>query len=179
MRNPTFKPLSLILALGIAVYPLCAERSDSMRALADRAVADAHQAVEQARASMQSARKSIAKLDADSDLVHKVKQVVESASASWDEALAALKTAKEAAEKVKKTRDQTEAEKHLLRARAASNLARAGAKLVQTNLCFVRAVDSDHTEVLEIVNQAIREAENTFEQMKLNQQPLGELLSVK
>lgn len=162
-------------ALNIAVAGQGAE----LAAEADKAVAAAASAVEEARAAIKSGKQFVAMIPDDSALMGEVAEVLKAAKENWVLAVSALEGAKESASKIPSASSPQIAQDYKLLATVNAGVALSGAKVVQTGILFVDAAAHNKGESLDIIRMAMKDSLDAAAQVQFNYERVKSLIAEK
>lgn len=173
-----------MMVAGIAVSGMVGqvqalEGADVMMKDANKAVAIAAAAVEQARVAIENGKQLVVLIPEDSEFVTEVKSALLAASENWNAALVALNGAKESASKISTATTPEIAQDYQLLATVNAGVALSGAKVVMTGLSLVDAVANNKTESLGIIRMSMRDSLAAASQVRFNYERVKKLIAGK
>ena len=155
------------------------EGADALVSSANKSIAAAAAAVDEARAAIENGKQLVALIPADSPLTGEVKAMLQAASENWSVAVAALEGAKESAAKIASASSAEVALDYKLLATVNSGVALSGAEVVKTGLSFVEAVAGNKTEALDIIRMAMQDSLAAASQVQFNYERVKTLIAGK
>ncbi|MEN8255091.1 MAG: hypothetical protein ABFR33_06435 [Verrucomicrobiota bacterium] len=167
------------LGLGGVLNVARAENSAGLAAEADKAVAAAASAVEEARAAIKNGKQFVAMIPADSPLMGEVAEILKAAKENWILAVSALEGAKESASKISSASSPEIAQDYKLLATVNAGVALSGAKVVQTGILFVDAAANNKSESLDIIRTAMQDSLAAAAQVQFNYDRVKGLIAEK
>ncbi|MCK5675702.1 MAG: hypothetical protein KAH99_01655 [Verrucomicrobia bacterium] len=167
------------LGFGSVLNVAGGEQSAELVADADKAVAVAENAVEEARVAIKNGKQFVAMIPEDSPLMEDVAEVLRSAKENWVSAVSALEGAKESASKISSASSPEIAQDYKLLATVNAGVALSGAKVVQTGLLFVDAVANNKSESLDIIKQAMQNSLTAAAQVQFNYERVKSIIAEK
>lgn len=177
------KKLSFIM--GLAVIGLSSLTNSAFAqdaALADEsraAIIAADEAVEVARAAIESGKELVALIPEDSPLMPDVTQVLRAASENWKIAVDSLDGARKSASKIATASNESIAKDYALLSKVNAGVALSGAKVVQIGLAYIDAIANNKAEALDIIRTAMQDALAASSQVQFNYERVKTLIAEK
>lgn len=146
---------------------------------ANAAVSAAEQAVEQARARIETGKQVLATIPEDSPMMGDVAKVVKAASENWKIAVDSLEGAKKSASRLAGSANASVTQDFALLAKVNAGVALSGAKVVEIAITYVEAVASNKTEALDVINTALQDSLAASSQVQFNYERVKTLITEK
>lgn len=160
-----------VIAAGQSVEQLVAE--------ADKSIAAAATAVEEARAAIDSGKQMLATIPDDSPAMGEITEMLKSVKENWVLALSALDGAKSSASKIPSASSPEIAQDYKLLTTVNAGVALSGAKVVQTGILFVDAVANEKAEALDVIRVAMMDSLDAASQVQLNYERVKKFIAEK
>jgi hypothetical protein len=167
------------LAFGTGTNVQAEDATAKLVADANKSIAAATAAVEEARVAIENGKQLVVLIPADSVLISEVKEMLQASSDNWVLAVAALEGAKESSSKIASASSEELAQDYKLLATVNAGVALSGAKVVQTGLLFVEAAAHNKTEALDIIRMAMQDSLVAASQVQFNYERVKDLISSK
>ncbi len=181
MNRSSCIALMMVAGIGLGgVWNVAgAEKVDQLVLDANRAIALAATAVEEARVAIENGKQLLATIPDDSALIGEVAEMLPAVKDNWVLAVSALDGAKESASKISSASSQGIAQDYKLLATVNAGVALSGAKVVQTGILFVDAVAHNKTEAFDIIRMAMQDSLAASSQVQFNYERVKSLIAEK
>ena len=172
---------ALVLGAGLICGGASARAADDGKTIqkTSDSVASASSAIGEARVAINQGKKLVAQIPAESPAGQDVQQVLLVASRCWDASLLALSDAKKAANKASGAKTEGIKQDYALLSSTASEVALAGAKVVQTSISYLAAVASRDESSAVVARVAFQDAVDGFGRVEQAFNKLKRLLKKK
>lgn len=170
----------VVLGFGNVLNVSAAGQSiDQLVAEAEKSIAAATAAVDEARAAIEEGKKLLATIPEDSPAMGDITEMLKSVKENWVLAVAALDGANSSASKIPAASSPEIAQDYKLLASVNAGVALSGAKVVQTGLMFVEAVANDKAEALDVIKMAMENSLESASQVQLNYERVKKFIAEK
>jgi prophage DNA circulation protein len=156
------------LGLGSVLNVSGAPSTSQLISEANKSIAVASAAVDEARSAIENGKKMVAMIPEDSPVLAEVGEMLKKAKENWVVAVSALDGARESASKISAASSPEVAQDYKLLATVNASVALSGAKVVQTSLAFVEAVAANKTEALDVIRAAMQNSLDAAEDVQQN-----------
>lgn len=167
------------LGLGCVMNVSGAQSTSQLVSEAEKSIKAAEEAVEDARAAIDSGKQLLATIPEDSPLMGEVTEMLKKTKENWTLAVSALEGAKESASKITSASSPDIAQDYQLLARVNAGVALSGAKVVKTTLLFIDAVANNKTEALDVIREAVKNSLEAADQVQLNYERVKSFIAKK
>ena len=167
------------LGIGSVLSVSAAQSASKLQAEANKSIAAASAAVEDARTAINNGKQLLAKIPADSPVIGEVAEMLKAAKENWTLAVSALESAKESASKIGSATSSDIAQDYKLLAAVNAGVALSGANVVQTSLMFVEAVADNKSESLDVIRMAMANSVDAAEQVQINYERVKSFIAEK
>lgn len=164
---------------GVLNVAVAGEGVDQLVADANKSIAVAAAAVDEARIAIENGKQHVATIPADSEVIGEVAEKLKAIKANWTMAVSALDGAKESASKISSASSPEIAQDYKLLATVNAGVALSGAKVVQTGILFVEAVANNRAEALDVIREAMQGSLAAASQVQLNYERVKSLIAEK
>jgi len=164
---------------GVLNVAVAGQSIDQLVAEANKSIAAATTAVDEARAAIESGKQVLATIPEDSPAMGEITEMLKSVKENWVLALAALDSAKSSASKIPSASSPAIAQDYKLLSTVNAGVALSGAKVVQTGILFVDAVANNKAEALGIIRVAMEDSLVAASQVQLNYEQVKKFIAEK
>lgn len=164
---------------GMLNVVVAGQSVDQLVAEANKSIAAATTAVEEAQAAIENGKKALATIPEDSPAMAEVAEMLKAAKENWVVAKSALDGAKSSAAKIPSASSPEIARDYKLLTTVNAGVALTGAKVVQTGLLFVDAVANNKAEALDVIREAMKNSLEAAAQVQLNYERVKEAIAEK
>lgn len=176
--------ITLMMVAGLALggtlnVARAGESIDQLVSDANKSIAVSENAVEEARAAIETAKQFVAMIPSDSTLIVEVTEMLRAVSDNWTLAVDALDGAKVSASKISSASSLEIAQDYKLLATVNAGVALSGAKVVQTGVLFVDAAAHEKVESLDIIRLAMQDSLAAASQVQFNYERVKSLITEK
>lgn len=164
---------------GVANVFAAGQSIDQMVAEANRSIAAAEAAVNEARVAIEQGKQVLATIPEDSPAMEEITEMLRQVKENWALALSSLEGAKSSASKIPAATSAEIAQDYKLLTTVNAGVALSGARVVETGIMFVEAVGNNKAEALNVIRMAMQDSLESAAQVQLNYERVKKFIAEK